>query len=432
MASEKLTDAKIRNLPPASVQIATFDEKVKGLFVLVSPGGTISFGYQYRHLRRNRKLSFGRYPDVTLAEARRLAQEAKSLVARRVDPAAEKRDALVNSITNVFQDFAQDFMENHAKRNTRSWRETQRILQNEFVRSWGRLPILQITKPMINFRLDEIVERSGPSAANHAFAVIRRCFNWAVERGTIATSPCAGMKAPAKTSERDRVLDDTELGHIWNAAERMGFPFGDHVKLQIATAQRRAEVSGMRWCDIDLERQTWAQPAASNKSGRAHTVHLNRLAVATIRSLPRIHDDLVFPARGSDNPVSGYSKWKRKLDQLSGVRDWTLHDLRRTAATGMAALKVPLHVIELVLNHRSKSLSGVAGIYNRHEYLDEQRDALERWGQHVEHLAAKDRIAASGDADTTPEPVRVQRVSATEAVSRFARDAQPGLKIAPY
>ena len=108
MASEKLTDAKIRNLPPASVQVATFDEKVKGLFVLVSPGGTISFGYQYRHLRRNRKLSFGRYPEVTLAEARRLAQQAKSLVARGIDPAAEKRDALVNSITNVFQDFAQD------------------------------------------------------------------------------------------------------------------------------------------------------------------------------------------------------------------------------------------------------------------------------------------------------------------------------------
>ena len=197
----------------------------------------------------------------------------------------------------------------------------------------------QITKPMINYRLDEIVKKSGPSAANHAFAIIRRCFNWGVERGTLETSPCVRMKAPAKTSERDRVLDDDEQRLIWLAAEDMGFPFGAHVKLQIATAQRRSEVSGMRWCDIDLERQTWTQPAGSNKSGRAHTIHLNGLAVETLRSLPRVHEDLVFPARGKDNPVSGYSKWKRKLDQLSGVKGWTLHDLRRTAATGYGFLE---------------------------------------------------------------------------------------------
>ena len=123
-----------------------------------------------------------------------------------------------------------------------------------------------------------------------------------------------------------------------------------------------------------------------NKSGRTHIVPLSDLSLETIRSLRRVHDELVFPARGKDNPVSGYCKWKRKLDELSGVEGWTLHDLRRTAATGMAQLKVPVHIIELVLNHRAKLLSGMAGIYNRHEYLDEQRDALDRWARHVENL----------------------------------------------
>jgi integrase len=197
------------------------------------------------------------------------------------------------------------------------------------------------------------------------------------------------MKIPSRTLARDHLLSGPELTAILIAADKMGLPFGPHVKLQILTAQRRNEVSNLRWTNIDLEHRTWTQPAASNKSGRTHIVPLSNLALETIRSLPRVHDDLVFPARGKDNPVSGYSKWKRKLDQISGVTGWTLHDLRRTAATGMAQLKVPVHIIELVLNHRAKSLSGVAGIYNRHEYLDEQRDALELWARHVEDLLLK-------------------------------------------
>jgi integrase len=138
-------------------------------------------------------------------------------------------------------------------------------------------------------------------------------------------------------------------------------------------------------------------------------VPLSDLAIETIRSMPRVHNELVFPARGKDNPVSGYSKWKSKLDQISGVKDWTLHDLRRTAATGMASLKVPLHVIELVLNHRAKSLSGVAGIYNRHEYLDDQRAALERWARHVESLALK--------AQGSVEEATAARAAPTKPVS---------------
>ena len=257
-----------------------------------------------------------------------------------------------------------------------------------------------MTKQRIHDRLDEIVKHSGPSAANHAFAVIRRLFNWCVDRGYLEKSPCAGMKAPAKTVERKRVLTGDELSDVIHAADKMGYPFGPFTQILVLTGQRRDEVSGMRWRDLDLENGLWTQPEGSNKSEREHIVPLNRLAVETIRALPRLHDEFVFPARGKDRPISGYSKWKRKLDGVSGVKNWTLHDLRRTAATGMAALKVQLHVVELILNHRSRQLSGVAGIYNRHQYLEERREALELWGQHIERLIHA-RKAASEITDTS-------------------------------
>jgi integrase len=123
-----------------------------------------------------------------------------------------------------------------------------------------------------------------------------------------------------------------------------------------------------------------------NKSGRLHVVPLSTLAIGIIRALPRVHDELVFPARGKHNPVSGYSKWKHILDQLSGVKNWTLQDLRRTAATGMAGLGVAPHVVEQVLNHKTGILGGVAGIYNRFAYLPQMKDAIAQWSLHLEGL----------------------------------------------
>jgi integrase len=269
---------------------------------------------------------------------------------------------------------------------TRCSHETERLLRREFAKRWSKLPVDQITKRTVSDVLDGIVRRGAPSAANHAFAAIRRVLNWCVEQGHLPHSPCIGMRAPSRVISRDRVLSDEELTAIWRSAEQMGWPFGRLVHLLILTAQRRDEVSSIRWQDLDQDEGLWTQPAMGNKSGRIHVVPLSRPALGIIRALPRVHDELVFPARGKDNPVSGYSKWKRTLDQKSGVRNWALHDLRRTAATGMAALGVPPHVVERVLNHRTGTLGGIAGIYNRFAYLPEMSQALERWAQHLDGL----------------------------------------------
>ena len=395
MSKKALTDAAIKSLQPRDHQYEVFDSKIPGFGVRVSPGGTKSFFDLFRIGGRPRRLVLGRYPTLSLADARRMAQEALGKVAKGIDPQAEKLQARASDRTNLFSSVADEFIENHAKRNTRSWKETERILRNEFVRAWGKLPVSQITKPMVHSRLDEVVKNNGPSAANHAHAVIRCCLNWCEQRGYIEKSPCLKMKKPAKTVERKRVLSDQELSAVLRAADATPYPFGPFTKLLIATGQRRGEVSGMRWRDLDLGNRVWTQPRESNKTWREHVVPLNHLALDTLSSLPRIHDVFVFPARGKDRPMSGYSKSKRKLDQLSGVKDWTLHDLRRTAATGLARLKVPLHITELILNHRSTELSGIAGVYNQHPYLDDRHKALELWGQYVEQLVQQSQQLAA-------------------------------------
>lgn len=387
MPSLVLTDRALNGLKPKpGQQFELFDRSTPGLSLRVSPGGAKCFSLCYRIAGCNRRLTIGRYPLVTLAEARKRARDALTQVARGLDPANEKIRVREQYASRLVPAVLDDFIEHHAKRKTRNWKETERILRSEFAAPWRKLPITLITRQAINSLVDDIVRRGTPSAANHAFAEIRKVLNWAVGQGYLSHSPCLGMKAPSKVVTRDRVLSDVEVTAVWLAAEKMGWPFGRVVHLLLLTAQRRDEVSGLRWADLNSEQRLWTQPAMRNKAGRLHVVPLSPLAFETIRSLPRVHAELIFPARGKDRPLSGFSKWKRTLDDLSGVTGWTLHDLRRTAATGMAGLAVPPHIVELILNHQGGVLGGIAGIYNRFQYLDDRRLALDRWCQHVEEL----------------------------------------------
>ncbi len=200
-------------------------------------------------------------------------------------------------------------------------------------------------------------------------------------------SPCLKVKKLAKHGSRARVLNDGELAAVWHILDDEGYPFGAMTKLLILTAQRRGEVTHMRWSQIDLTAKTWLIPAELSKNGREHLLPLSSHAVRVLKALPRRHKDLVFPARGNDDAVvSGFSRAKIRMDKVAGITGWTLHDLRRTTATGLGKLKTPPHVIERILNHVSGSFAGVAGVYNRHPYFDEMRAALEQWGELVARL----------------------------------------------
>ena len=384
MEKHALTDFTLRTLAqPKRGQVEVWDARVPGFGVRVSHGGCKAFVLVYRFNGRPRRMTLGRYPTLSLAEARGLAHEALRAAALGSDPGTEKINARRTPAADDFDAFVSFFIDTYARPKNRSADETLRLLRREFVGVWGSRPIGEIGKHDVTAVLDRIMRAGKHTTANRSLAAIRKLFNWAVERGVLEQSPCAAIRAPAKTATRDRVLADDELVAIWKGAAAMGYPYGPVVRLLALTGQRLGEVASMRWPEIDLVRALWSIPAERTKSARAHVVPLSAQAVQIIEALPIVSESFVFPARGRERPISGFSKWKRELDGLSKVGDWRIHDLRRTVASGMARLGVPPHVVERILNHTTGTLGGVAGVYNRFGYLPEMRAALELWAKHV-------------------------------------------------
>jgi integrase len=323
----------------------------------------------------------------------RLASEGRDPAALRT--AAELEAEAATKLR--FGSVVAEFIERYAKPRNRTWPETERLLTKADLAPWQDRDLRSITRQEILSVLDAMVERGAPIQANRLVAALRRFFGWAVERGLLDSSPAASLKPPSAEEARDRVLSDAELRAIWLAADEIGYPFGRAVQLMILTGQRRSEVLEAEWREFDLEQGLWSIPRERAKNGNGHVVPLSPTAVELIRGMPRFgpEQQLLFTTN-SRTPFSGVSK---ALERLSGLATehlssdsgavpapWRLHDLRRTFATGCARLGVALHVVEKCLNHTSGTFSGVVGVYQRHEFLDERRQAMIAWAAHVDQL----------------------------------------------
>jgi integrase len=291
----------------------------------------------------------------------------------------------------TFEIVARRFIERYAKLHNKSWRDSERILQREAVPHWRHRPVGSITRVDVVALIDGIVDRGAPAMANRTLAVLRRLFGWCVERGALELSPCERVKDPAPETRRERVHSDAELREIWRAADILGYPFGPVVKLLLLTGARREEVAGMRWSELAADLSLCTLPAERVKNKKKHEIPLNAPARALLAELPRI-SEFVFSTTGTA-PVSGFARAKRRLDQaiIPPLPPWVLHDLRRSLASGMAALGVQLPVVEKILNHVGNSFSGVRGVYQRYDFAKEKRHALELWGRHVLALAQRPR-----------------------------------------
>ncbi len=389
MAEEGLTDLSIRKLAARPGQrYEVFDGKVPGFAIRVAPSGVKSFVVYYRRDGRNQRVTLGRFPILSLKEARRLAVDTLNRVAHGEHPQGERRESAAQlAFASVVDDFVRIYCNEQNRPSTA--RETERLLRSGFVSVWGDQDLRSIGRSDINVVLDSFLANGTPSAANHALSAIRKFFNWCVDRGILDSSPCASIKRPAPLRHRERALSEGELHAIWRATADIGYPYEHLVRLLILTAQRRGEVAGMQWDELDLKQATWLIPGARTKNKRSHRVPLSGGAVEILKSVPRTHPLHVFPARGNDETTfSGFSKLKCELDARAGLSEnhFTLHDLRRSAATGMAGLGVAPHVIERILNHVSGTFGGVAGVYNRFAYETEMRHALELWAAHLQKL----------------------------------------------
>jgi integrase len=380
MSRQRLTELAIKNAPSPMdrAQIDLWDTTVPGLSVRVTSKGTKTFSFKYRDKSgREHRVKIGRYPDITLAEARTIAQSHRAEVGRGGNPAERKKREKVGTLTSL----TEEFLERHASKNkTRA--ETERILNRNVLLILGTRDFTTIKKVDIIKLIEGIHDRGAPTHARNTLAAMRKLFNWAVSRDLLEASPCSGVAAPTKPSQRDRVLNDQELESVWRATNDLGWPFQPLIGLLILTGQRRAQITELRWSWIDFDQRIIVFPATMMKNAREHLLPMSSSVEAMLQSLPRFpNEDRVFPARNrnSTKAASGFSKVKARLDRLSGVSDWIIHDIRRTVSTGMIARGVPDQVVESVLSH---VIPGVRGVYNRHKYVDEMRVALETWQTH--------------------------------------------------
>jgi integrase len=393
MPTTKLTKSLIDGLSPGEQDQIYWDSAQPGLHLKVTPAGKKVFLLYYRVLgaaKQQRRYKIGDYGALTLHQARERAKSLAGMVADGKDPAADRKQARRRHNSELVSDLVAEFLSKHVAQN-RSAAETVRIFNTDIVPRLGSRSIHSLKKHDVIALLEAIADRDAPIMANRTLAALRKFLNWCVARGIIDKSPADGAEAPGRETKRDRVLTDDELGRVLVAARQIGFPYGSILELLAITGQRREEVGSMSWSEIDLAGRTWTIPAARSKNNKPHIVHLSDPARHLLEQVPRT-GELVFSTNGR-TPFQGFSKAKVQLDDLSGVTNWTLHDLRRTVVSGMARLGVPPHIADKVLNHQTGTISGVAAVYQRHEFLDERQQALDLWGKHVAQLAPERRVA---------------------------------------
>ena len=419
------TDRYIRNLKPEG-KIKDIREK-NGFGIRVKPDGTKIFFYRFNSpvsgLRRF--LTIGEYPEHSLEKARIEYGEAYKIVKAGGDPLETKTSVQEEQRqAPTIKKLCDEYVEKHAKRFKKSWQEDERILVREVIPAWGNKKAAAVVKRDVLQLLEKIIERGSPGMANNSFQVIRKMFNFAVERDILSFSPCMGVKLPAPKQSRERALSEKEIRLFWlnldNCAISRGIKFA--LKLILVTAQRPGEVVGIHTSEIDGN--WWTIPSQRAKNGKTQRVPLSHLAVEIIeeaitaiktdREIPmdQKYSGFIFPCphRTKEQAISPHAlavatmrnlEWpvmdsagkplysadgKPATENRFGIDQFTPHDLRRTAATRMAESGEMDEVIDAILNHVKQ---GIIKVYNQFKYDAQKQTALESWAIKLSSIITK-------------------------------------------
>ncbi len=399
MASGKITKRTVDSLIANAGEGFLWDNSLKGFGAKRSKSGSIAYILQFRmggREARTRRYTIGNHGSPwTPATARDEAERLSVLIAQGIDPVEVEQQRRREAVDLAFNNYAERFTDSCVGKG---WRVlVERSFRIHAIPVLGSKPLPKITRADVVAVFDRMPSVQAANKRN-VFAVLRRMFRWAVSRGDIERSPMEGMETPPPVKSRDRWLSDDELGRIWLHSYNTHRCFGPIVRLLILTGQRREEVASLSWDELDRAERLWSLPGKRAKNGEPNRVPLNRLAVDVLDSVaggsewPR--QGRVFPT-SSGGGFSGYDKGKKSIDQSlaedggTPVSPWRLHDLRRTLATGFQRLGVRFEVTEAVLNHMGGSRAGVAGIYQRHDWNEEKREAMNLWNEHIWGLLEK-------------------------------------------
>jgi integrase len=396
----RLTETKLNGLKllPGKSERIVFDESLPGFGLRLRAGGKRTWIAQYRIGAKQRRVTLGSTNALSADAARKAAKAALAKAQLGIDPQIEKAETRARAAVTLGAAAEGYLAWCKQKLKPRSYLEVERHLK----RHWAplrELPLDRARRADVAARLGEITDENGPFAANRARAALSALYGWAMGQGIADANPVIGTHRPAEEVSRDRVLSDAELRDVWHRAGEGDF--GSIVRLLILTGQRREEVGGLLWSELELEAAVWSIRPERTKNRLAHDVPLSPLAKRILASRSKTDErDFVFGSRFG--PFQGWSKAKAALDaRLASAAEaeggskaklvpWRVHDLRRTVATRMADLGVLPHVIEAVLNHISGHRAGVAGVYNRATYADEKRRALDLWALRLEAITEGD------------------------------------------
>jgi integrase len=440
MANASITKRAVDAAKPAAKDRFIWDAEVTGFGLKVTPAGGKVYVYQYRIARPGeaertpaKRYTIGKHGSLTPDQARKRAKELAVLVEQGIDPRQRELDEIAakDEAELRAQERARiegelafskvaalwlDHYENEKGRRPSSVNLAKLVVNRYLKPGLGDKPMPHISRAEIQPIIDAIpVRRKGIRRAVFAYSSV--LFGWVAKRGDIAVNPLTEMAKPPAPASRERVLTDGELAEVWKASATLDAPFGPFFRLLIVTGQRRSEVAAMNWAELDRTTATWTIPADRAKNGAAHIVPLNALAVVELDRLAKAasgdgedkeaktwpNGGFVLTTTGT-TPISGFTKAKKALDaaiakarrgddvrdeetpKAEALSDWRIHDLRRTLATGFQRLGIRFEVTEAMLNHVSGAKGGIAGIYQRHDWKEEKRTALEAWGRHISSI----------------------------------------------
>lgn len=388
----KFTDRYVLNLKPKADRYEVWDGS--GLGVRVSAKRK-AWVMMYRYQDKPRRLTLGTYPEMSVAQAHEAHRKALAELEQGNDPGAKVvQERQEERHAPTVAALAAEYLEKWVKKRNRAAPEIERILNKDVLPKWASRKAREITRREVISLLDSIAER-GPIMANQTLAVIRKMFNFAVDRAILEVSPCIRIKAPGPLKQRERVLSDEEIKALWTGLDKAAMAPGTRLalKLQLATAQRKGEVALLRWEQVDWNAATWTIPGETAKNGKAHNVPLSPLALDLLKQAKELAAGSVWvfpsPRHNGAAPMGATAAdhAMRKALPVMGLADLTPHDLRRTAASHMTALGIPRLIVAKILNHTDRS---VTAIYDRHSYDPEKRDALEKWARKLRALVATD------------------------------------------
>lgn len=362
--------------------------------------GEGGFTHSGRALRgKQHRITLGSYPALSLKEARRQARGIMEKVAGGTNPAPERRAAVEARYTNSVRSVSERMIDMARKDVPASVGKIESTLRLHVWDEWGDRPIADISTADIHGLLDKLVAADRKAVAREVRKHLSRLMNFAASRGLIQASPMTGIRRRELAYPKgDRVLSDEELRAVWAATEKMGYPFGVGYRLLILTGQRRCEWFHATRGEIDDAEQLLIIPALRYKTRRQHIVPLAPTAWSIVEQLPRWNfGDFLFSTTNGAKAVSGFDKAAKRLSQLAlktfckerdaeraaVMEHFTPHDFRRTCETRLAKMGVGQEVRDAVLGHTQ---SGMQSIYNRYSYLEEKREALAAYADHVREV----------------------------------------------